>query len=368
MAVSQYIGARYVPVFADPYDWDDTREYEPLTIVYSNGNSYTSRQYVPKGIPLTDESYWVLTGNYNAQVEQYRKETKEVSDKYDGVVKTAGDALALAHTNEQDIASNDAELAGTSDSGLKTLITEETARAKSEESSIDSKLIAETTRATKAEDTLSNSISVESNRAQGAEKENKDAIDAEVKRAKEADENLKYEFDSHFPINPDDVKDGSITAPKLSVSAIQSILQGYTVKYFDSTDTSADNTGLSVPSGTKLSGFYIVELGILVINQFEGAFSALGNPETSNYILPSYVPNVSSIIQVSNGGIMYWNNNSSFLNWSGVRIGSRRNVFPNSQYVGSFSLFGNLIVYLKPYAVSDQTANYSNAVAYNQML
>lgn len=87
MATTQYIGARYVPLFANPYEWDDTREYEPMTVVYSNGNSYTSKQYVPTGTPLTDENYWVITGNYNAQVEQYRKETKAVSDKYDTIAK-----------------------------------------------------------------------------------------------------------------------------------------------------------------------------------------------------------------------------------------------------------------------------------------
>ena len=183
MAVSQYIGARYVPEFADPYDWDDTREYEPLTVVYSNGNSYTSKQYVPKGIPLTDESYWALTGNYNAQVEQYRRETKAVSDKYDTVVKTSNDALSLAQTNEKDIASNDAELAGTTDSGLKTLITVETERAKTEESSIDSKLTAEVKRATSAENTLSNSIDSEITRAKVAESANATAIQNEVDRA-----------------------------------------------------------------------------------------------------------------------------------------------------------------------------------------
>lgn len=75
MATKEYIGARYVPLFADPIDWDKTKAYEPLTIVYHAGNSYTSRQYVPKDIEITDESYWALTGNYNAQVEQYRKET-----------------------------------------------------------------------------------------------------------------------------------------------------------------------------------------------------------------------------------------------------------------------------------------------------
>ena len=74
MSVREYIGARYVPVFADPIEWDDTRAYEPLTIVYYQGNSYTSRQTVPVGISITNESFWALTGNYNAQIEQYRTE------------------------------------------------------------------------------------------------------------------------------------------------------------------------------------------------------------------------------------------------------------------------------------------------------
>lgn len=78
MATKEYIGARYVPLFADPIDWDKTKTYEALTIVSHAGNSYTSRQYVPKDIEITNESYWALTGNYNAQVEQYRKETAMV--------------------------------------------------------------------------------------------------------------------------------------------------------------------------------------------------------------------------------------------------------------------------------------------------
>lgn len=64
-----------MPLFADPIDWDNTKTYEPLTIVYHQGNSYTSRQSVPAGVDITDTTYWALTGNYNAQIEQYRKET-----------------------------------------------------------------------------------------------------------------------------------------------------------------------------------------------------------------------------------------------------------------------------------------------------
>lgn len=74
--VREYIGARYVPVFANPLEWSDTREYEPLTIVTYQGNSYTSMQYVPTGIEITNTSFWALTGNYNAQIEQYRQEVQ----------------------------------------------------------------------------------------------------------------------------------------------------------------------------------------------------------------------------------------------------------------------------------------------------
>ena len=70
----QYIGARYVPTFANPVEWDDLREYEALTIVTYKGTSYTSKQTVPVGTPLNNTDYWVVTGNYNAQVEQYREE------------------------------------------------------------------------------------------------------------------------------------------------------------------------------------------------------------------------------------------------------------------------------------------------------
>ena len=73
MATTQYIGARYVSLFAEPIEWDKTKQYEPLTIVSSNGNSYTSRQFVPAGIEITNDTFWAMTGNYNAQIEQYRK-------------------------------------------------------------------------------------------------------------------------------------------------------------------------------------------------------------------------------------------------------------------------------------------------------
>ena len=69
----QYIGARYVPMFANPVEWDNQRTFEALTIVTYMGASYTSKKRVPAGVLPTNGEYWVVTGNYNAQVEEYRQ-------------------------------------------------------------------------------------------------------------------------------------------------------------------------------------------------------------------------------------------------------------------------------------------------------
>lgn len=81
MAVTQYVGARYVQVFADPAEWSSAKEYEPLTVVLHEGNSFTSKQFVPVGIDINNEKYWAETGNFNAQVEQYRREVQAVSQQ-----------------------------------------------------------------------------------------------------------------------------------------------------------------------------------------------------------------------------------------------------------------------------------------------
>lgn len=81
MAVTQYIGARYTPIFADPIEHSSAKAYEPLTIVIHEGNSYTSKQSVPVGIDIDNTDFWALTGNYNAQVEAYRREVQSVSQQ-----------------------------------------------------------------------------------------------------------------------------------------------------------------------------------------------------------------------------------------------------------------------------------------------
>lgn len=81
---SQYVGSRYVPIFADPIEWDNHRSYESLTIVTHDGESYTSKCNVGPGIDITNTRYWAKTGAYNAQVEQYKNEVKDLSSQVTG--------------------------------------------------------------------------------------------------------------------------------------------------------------------------------------------------------------------------------------------------------------------------------------------
>ena len=76
-----YVGHRYVPLFLG--QWTRTKEYEGLSIVSYKGDSYTSRKRVPVGVDITNEEYWAVTGNYNAQIEEYRKETLHIKRQLD---------------------------------------------------------------------------------------------------------------------------------------------------------------------------------------------------------------------------------------------------------------------------------------------
>ena len=109
--VRQYVGARYVPLFAEPLEWSDTREYEPLTIVTYQGNSYTSMQYVPTSISIADTAYWALTGNFNAQVEAYRAEVRAFDDRISANAAAISANTAAISANAAAISANAAAIA-----------------------------------------------------------------------------------------------------------------------------------------------------------------------------------------------------------------------------------------------------------------
>lgn len=119
--VREYVGARYVPVFANPPEWNGTRGYEPLTIVLHQGNSFTSTQYVPSGVDISNTKYWLQTGNWNAQIEAYREEVL----RFDGRITQNADGIKA---NTAAIA-DEAAARASADTALQQLIeSEETAR------------------------------------------------------------------------------------------------------------------------------------------------------------------------------------------------------------------------------------------------
>lgn len=89
----QYIGARYVPIFFDGAqgtEWLPNTQYEPLTIVTRNGNSYTSKKAVPAaiGAPENNAAYWASTGIYNAQVEEIREAVNDLDERVTADIAT----------------------------------------------------------------------------------------------------------------------------------------------------------------------------------------------------------------------------------------------------------------------------------------
>lgn len=71
----QYVGARYVPKIMG--EWNKALQYEALSVVTYMGNSFTSKVPVPANVEINNTNYWVNTGNYNTQVEEYRQEALE---------------------------------------------------------------------------------------------------------------------------------------------------------------------------------------------------------------------------------------------------------------------------------------------------
>lgn len=81
----QYIGARYVPILGGA--WDINKSYEALTIVQANNSSYTSKKPVQPGIDIHNTEYWVLTGNFNGQIEEYRQQVVVLEKEIEGAKK-----------------------------------------------------------------------------------------------------------------------------------------------------------------------------------------------------------------------------------------------------------------------------------------
>lgn len=154
------------------------------------------------------------------------------------------------------------------------------------------------------------------------------------------------QLETKFPITSDSLSNGAVTAAKLDQTAIAAMWAGLTVKRFSTEDSSADNTGMSAPSGAAFVGFYLAELGLLVINKMSNKYST----ETDAlFTLPNYIPNFTKTGIACEGAIITWNSSNNFLSWTSVyTLQNTRNV-RLATYPGvgnSFSLLGSAVLYV----------------------
>lgn len=171
------------------------------------------------------------------------------------------------------------------------------------------------------------------------------------------------QLQSKFPITSDSLANGAVTAPKLDQTAIAAMWSGLTVRQFDSKDSRADNAGMAVPAGGELKGFYIQELGLLVLNKMGGVYT---DAASALFTLPEYVPNNTVTGATTTCTFIFWSNSSNFSSWSSLyQVESTRQMrlasYPN---VGdNFSLMASVVLYMGVNAGIS-----ANALdAYNQM-
>ena len=165
-------------------------------------------------------------------------------------------------------------------------------------------------------------------------------------------------INSHFPIKSADIQAGAITRDKLDAQALESLIKGITIRHFDSKDSSADNVGMVVPnSDVDLSGFYLPELTMLVINRFhvpagtpvETFFSA-----TTSFRLPSYVPHTTANNIKLNGIGIKSTSSNDFAGWTGIGINKNGYIGTNSGVSSdyAFDMPGSIVVFLRAYGVA----------------
>lgn len=155
------------------------------------------------------------------------------------------------------------------------------------------------------------------------------------------------QLETKFPITSGSLSNGAVTAAKLDQTAIDAMWSGLTVKRFSSTDSSADNAGMSVPSGGRLQGFYIVELGILVLNSMTNKYT---DDKSAKFTLPNYVPNFAATGKLADACIVVHNASNDFVNWTSlyVHAANTRNIgLTSAPATGNeFSLMGSVVIFM----------------------
>lgn len=162
---------------------------------------------------------------------------------------------------------------------------------------------------------------------------------------------------SKFPVKTADMATGAVTAEKLDATAIAAMWRSQRVRRFDSADSTADNTGLAVPDGGALAGFYLEDLELLIIiNGYLHTTSSAADVLT----LPSYVPVAPNNVKIG-CGCLHWTASNDFNAWGNVvyKSGTRNIVFSSRQAGVASNIIGCAMLY-----VGTGTSSGTSAVAY----
>lgn len=162
---------------------------------------------------------------------------------------------------------------------------------------------------------------------------------------------------SKFPVKSADIAAGAVTAEKLGATAIAAMWKSQHVYRFDSTDSTADNTGIAVPDGGALGGFYFADLELVII--FNG-YLPTSAATTAVLKLPSYVPVAPMDIKIG-CGCVHWDASNDFKGWGNAiyKSGTRNISFGSRKANEASNLIGCAMLY-----VGNGTSSNTNAVAY----
>lgn len=149
------------------------------------------------------------------------------------------------------------------------------------------------------------------------------------------------QLETKFPVTSANLANGAVTAEKLDQTAVAAMWKSQKVRRFDNQDPTADNTGLVVPATGNCRGYYLADLGLLIIHSI---YIHNGTPTDEGITLPSYVPLAPRDLKISFAGIL-WTTTNYFASWTEAQIdaGTRKLTF-KSRKDTSQALNGSSIV------------------------
>lgn len=160
------------------------------------------------------------------------------------------------------------------------------------------------------------------------------------------------DLEDHFPIETNDIASGAVNYAKLAADVFSGIFDGMAIYHFNNEDVSADNTGMVVPEGCVLEGYYIPELTLLAVTRLLKPpgkhMGGNGTPWTdTGWTMPTYVPRPQTSVQfpfcpVSNGSDIY-------ADWTVIKYRSDGHIGVNSTNDGEYFTGSPFVLFMRPF-------------------